>query len=112
LRRHALKHALLESRILFEEAAAHLNCFPLRSFYFRVRGRCDELSDITHPVCLPMDSSQYGLDLLLCSIGGRARASEADVNAELTAPAAESQSVADAEIAAALQQAAKEIGVV
>ncbi|KAL0169952.1 hypothetical protein M9458_034548, partial [Cirrhinus mrigala] len=79
LQRHALKHASLESRVLFEEAAAHLNCFQLRSFYFWVRGRCDELSDVlpgtspqtAHPVCLPMEcpddfesSSQYGLDLL------------------------------------------------
>ncbi|KAL0153588.1 hypothetical protein M9458_051068 [Cirrhinus mrigala] len=48
------------------------------------------------PVCSPMDSSQYG----------------ADVAVESTAPAAESQSVADAEMAAALQRAAGEIGVV
>ncbi|KAL0163506.1 hypothetical protein M9458_039259, partial [Cirrhinus mrigala] len=38
--------------------------------------------------------------------------SEADVMAELTAPAGESQSVADAEMATALKRAAKEIGVV
>ncbi|KAI2646122.1 G1/S-specific cyclin-E1 [Labeo rohita] len=81
------------------------------------------------PACSPMEcsddfesSSQYGLDLLFgapaeekagsaASEGGR-EASEADAAAELTALAAECQSVADAEMAAALQRAAKEIGVV
>ncbi|KAI2643795.1 hypothetical protein H4Q32_029973 [Labeo rohita] len=79
--------------------------------------------------CLPMEcpndfesSSQYGLDLLFglpaeekaCSAAskGECEPSEADTATELTAPVAKSQSVADAEMAAALQRAAKEIGVV
>ncbi|KAI2653488.1 Transposon Ty3-G Gag-Pol polyprotein [Labeo rohita] len=80
-----------------------------------------------HPVCPPMESqddfessSQYGLDLLFGapaeekagSVASEGEPSEADVTAELTAPAGGSQSVADAEMAAALKRAAKEIGVV
>ncbi|KAL0146880.1 hypothetical protein M9458_057819 [Cirrhinus mrigala] len=67
-------------------------------------------------------SSQYGLDLLFgapaeekegsAASEGEREPSEADVTAELTALVAESQSVADAEMVAALQRAAKEIGVV
>ncbi|KAI2654804.1 Transposon Ty3-G Gag-Pol polyprotein [Labeo rohita] len=84
-------------------------------------------SKTVHPVCPPMESqddfessSQYGLDLLFGapaeemagSVASEGEPSEADVTAELTAPAGESQSVADAEMAAALKRAAKEIGVV
>ncbi|KAL0193870.1 hypothetical protein M9458_012166, partial [Cirrhinus mrigala] len=84
-------------------------------------------SQTVHPVCPPMESqddfessSQYGLDLLFGapaeekaeSVASEGEPSEADVMAELTAPAGESQSVADAEMAAALKRAAKEIGVV
>ncbi|KAL0152766.1 hypothetical protein M9458_052489 [Cirrhinus mrigala] len=84
-------------------------------------------SQTVHPVCPPMESqddfessSQYGLDLLFeapaeekaGSVASEGEPSEADVTAELTAPAGESQSVADAEMAAALKRAAKEIGVV
>ncbi|KAL0168330.1 hypothetical protein M9458_036552, partial [Cirrhinus mrigala] len=84
-------------------------------------------SQTVHPVCPPMESqddfessSQYGLDLLFGapaeekagSVASEGKPSEADVMAELTALAAESQSVADAEMAAALKRAAKEIGVV
>ncbi|KAL0196766.1 hypothetical protein M9458_005306, partial [Cirrhinus mrigala] len=114
------------SRVLFKEAAAHLNCFPLRSFYFR--GERQELSDVlpgtssqtVHPVGSPMDSSQYGLDLLFGapaeekagSSESEGEPSEADVTADFAAPAAESQSVDDAEMAAALQRAARETGVV
>ncbi|KAI2644665.1 Transposon Ty3-G Gag-Pol polyprotein [Labeo rohita] len=80
-----------------------------------------------HPVCPPMESldeseslSQYGLDLLFGapaeekagSVASEGEPSEVDVTAELAAPAVESQSVADAEMAAALKRAAKEIGVV
>ncbi|KAL0186640.1 hypothetical protein M9458_018310, partial [Cirrhinus mrigala] len=80
-------------------------------------------SQTVHPVCPPMEpqddfesSSQYGLDLLFGapaeekagSVALEGEPSEADVMAELTAPAGESQSVADAEMATAL----KEIGVV
>ncbi|KAL0157383.1 hypothetical protein M9458_048629, partial [Cirrhinus mrigala] len=76
------------------------------------------------PVCSPVElsddfdsSSQYGLDLLFeapaevsaASEGGR-EPSEADVSSELAVPVAESQSVADAEMAVALQRAAREIG--
>ncbi|KAL0172912.1 hypothetical protein M9458_033223, partial [Cirrhinus mrigala] len=101
-------------------------------------GEREELSDVlpgkspltAHPMCSPMEcpddfesSSQYGLDLLFRApaeekegssalSGGECEPSEADVAAEFTAPAAESQSVADAEMAAALQWAAKEIGIV
>ncbi|KAL0160102.1 hypothetical protein M9458_043827, partial [Cirrhinus mrigala] len=67
-------------------------------------------------------SSQYGLDLLFgapaeekagsAASEGEREPSEADATTELTAPAAKSQSVVDAEMAAALQRAAKEIGVV
>ncbi|KAL0179586.1 hypothetical protein M9458_025028, partial [Cirrhinus mrigala] len=84
-------------------------------------------SQTIHPVCPPMESqddfessSQYGLDLLFGApaeekagtVASEGEPSEADVMAELTAPAGESQSVADAEMAAALKRAAKEIGVV
>ncbi|KAL0199808.1 hypothetical protein M9458_002995, partial [Cirrhinus mrigala] len=84
-------------------------------------------SQTIHPVCPPMESqddfessSQYGLDLLFGapaeekagSVASEGEPSEADVMAELTAPAGESQSVADAEMAAALKWAAKETGVV
>ncbi|KAL0149007.1 hypothetical protein M9458_055622 [Cirrhinus mrigala] len=84
-------------------------------------------SQTVHPVCPPMESqddfessSQYGLDLLFGapaeekagSVASEGEPSEADVTAKLTAPAGESQSVADAEMAAALKRAAKEIGVV
>ncbi|KAI2650818.1 Transposon Ty3-G Gag-Pol polyprotein [Labeo rohita] len=84
-------------------------------------------SQTVHPVCPPMkspddfeSSSQYGLDLLFGapaeekagSVASEGEPSEADVTAELAAPAVESQSVADAEMAAALKWAAKEIGVV
>ncbi|KAL0168630.1 hypothetical protein M9458_036852, partial [Cirrhinus mrigala] len=84
-------------------------------------------SQTVHPVCPPMESqddfessSQYGLDLLFGapaeekagSVASEGEPSEADVMAELTAPAGESQSVADAEMATALKRAAKEIGVV
>ncbi|KAI2657489.1 Transposon Ty3-G Gag-Pol polyprotein [Labeo rohita] len=65
-------------------------------------------------------SSQYGLDLLFgppaeekagsAALEGERELSEADAATKLTTPAAESQSVADAEMAAALQRAAKEIG--
>ncbi|KAL0176031.1 hypothetical protein M9458_028361, partial [Cirrhinus mrigala] len=65
-------------------------------------------------------SSQYGLDLLFeapaeeqgvsAASEGGCKPSEADVSSELTTPAAESQTVADAEVAAALQWAAWEIG--
>ncbi|KAI2665750.1 hypothetical protein H4Q32_022839 [Labeo rohita] len=65
-------------------------------------------------------SRRYGLDLLFGapaeekagSVASEGEPSEADVTAELTASAGESQSVADAEMAAALKRAAKEIGVV
>ncbi|KAI2644460.1 Protein P [Labeo rohita] len=84
-------------------------------------------SQTVHPVCPPMESpddfessSQYGLDLLFGapaeekagSVASEGEPSEADVTAELAAPAVGSQSVADAEMAAALKRAAKEIGVV
>ncbi|KAL0175185.1 hypothetical protein M9458_031153, partial [Cirrhinus mrigala] len=84
-------------------------------------------SQTVHPVCPPMESqddfessSQYGLDLLFGapaeekagSVASEGEPSEADVMAEPTAPAGESQSVADAEMAAALKRAAKEIRVV
>ncbi|KAL0157927.1 hypothetical protein M9458_046003, partial [Cirrhinus mrigala] len=84
-------------------------------------------SQTVHPVCPPMESqddfessSQYGLDLLFGapakekagSVASEGEPSEADVMAELTAPAGESQSVADVEMATALKRAAKEIGVV
>ncbi|KAI2643946.1 ORF V: Enzymatic polyprotein [Labeo rohita] len=83
-------------------------------------------SQTAHPVCLPIESpddfessSQYGLDLLFgapaeekaASVASEGEPSEADVTTEFAAPAVESQSVADAEMAAALQRAAKEIGV-
>ncbi|KAI2644611.1 hypothetical protein H4Q32_030719 [Labeo rohita] len=78
--------------------------------------------------CLPMEcpddfenSSQYGLDLLFgapagekedaAASEGEREPSEVDVTAEFAAPAAGSQSMADAEMAAALQRAAREIGV-
>ncbi|KAL0146695.1 hypothetical protein M9458_058035 [Cirrhinus mrigala] len=84
-------------------------------------------SQTVHPVCPPIESqddfessSQYGLDLLFGapaegkveSVASEGEPSEADVTAELAASAGESQSVADAEMAAALKRAAKEIGVV
>ncbi|KAI2657222.1 Transposon Ty3-G Gag-Pol polyprotein [Labeo rohita] len=64
--------------------------------------------------------SQYGLDLLFeapagedkvtaASEGGR-EPSDADTSSELTSSVADSQSVADAEMTAALERAAKEIG--
>ncbi|KAI2661120.1 ORF V: Enzymatic polyprotein [Labeo rohita] len=78
--------------------------------------------------CLPTEcpddfenSSQYGLDLLFgapagekedaAASEGEREPSEVDVMAEFAAPAAGSQSMADAEMAAALQRAAREIGV-
>ncbi|KAL0151374.1 hypothetical protein M9458_053368, partial [Cirrhinus mrigala] len=99
-----------------------------------VEGEREESSDVlpgtspqtAHPVCLPMEcpddfesSSQYGLDLLFSAPAEEKKGSAAsvgerepsDVTVELTAPAAESQSVADAEMAAALQWVAKENGV-
>ncbi|KAI2653744.1 ORF V: Enzymatic polyprotein [Labeo rohita] len=75
--------------------------------------------------CLPMEcpddfenSSQYGLDLLFgapagekedaAASEGEREPSEVDVTADFAAPAAGSQSMADAEMAAALQRAARE----
>ncbi|KAL0170709.1 hypothetical protein M9458_035305, partial [Cirrhinus mrigala] len=118
LRGHALGHAPLTSRVLFEEAAAPFNCFPLRSFYFRVRGRSDGLNDAlpgtssqtVHPVTIL--KARLSMGWIFCSRLLLRKRQEADVTAELTAPAGESQSVADAEMAAALKRAAKEIGVV
>ncbi|KAL0162068.1 hypothetical protein M9458_041464, partial [Cirrhinus mrigala] len=95
-----------------------------------VEGEQKEMSEVSpgtppqtaHPLCSPVElpddfdsSSQYGLDLLFeapageeevtaASEGGR-EPSDADASS-----AAESQSVADAEMATALQRAAKEIG--
>ncbi|KAL0191697.1 hypothetical protein M9458_014395, partial [Cirrhinus mrigala] len=96
-----------------------------------VEGEQGDMSDVllgtspqtACPACSPVElsddfdsSSQYGLDLLFeapaeggASEGGR-ELSEADVLSELAAPAAKSQSVADAEMAAALQRAARETG--
>ncbi|KAL0198643.1 hypothetical protein M9458_007183, partial [Cirrhinus mrigala] len=118
LRGHALGHAPLTSRVLFEEAAAPFNCFPLRSFYFRVRGRSDGLNDAlpgtssltVHPVTIL--KARLSMGRIFCLRLLLRKRQEADVTAELTAPAGESQSVADAEMAAALKRAAKEIGVV
>ncbi|KAL0199155.1 hypothetical protein M9458_007695, partial [Cirrhinus mrigala] len=71
-------------------------------------------SQAAQPECSPMDSSQYGLDLLFgapaeekaVSVASEVEPSEADVTADFAAPAAESLSVADPEMAAALQRAA------
>ncbi|KAL0157267.1 hypothetical protein M9458_048513, partial [Cirrhinus mrigala] len=94
------------------------NCFPLRSFYFRVRGRSDDLNDAlpgtssqtVHPVTIL--KARLSMGWIFCSGLLLRKRQEADVMAEITAPAGESQSVADAEMAPALKRAANEIGVV
>ncbi|KAI2661975.1 hypothetical protein H4Q32_007693 [Labeo rohita] len=123
LRGTAIKHASFETRFLYEEAGAG--------------DEREESSDVllgaspktARSECLPMEcpddfesSSQYGLDLLFgapagekedaAASEGERKPSEVDVTAEFAAPAAGSQSMADAEMAATLQRAAREIGVV
>ncbi|KAL0168512.1 hypothetical protein M9458_036734, partial [Cirrhinus mrigala] len=72
----------------------------------RVRGRSDVRRRRAGPLAsCAHRSSQYGLDLLF-----EAPAGEVEDSSELAASAAEFQSVADAEMPAAPQRAAKEIG--
>ncbi|KAL0150120.1 hypothetical protein M9458_054547 [Cirrhinus mrigala] len=67
-------------------------------------------SQTVHP--LTILKARLSMGWIFCSGLLLRKRQEADVMAELTAPAGESQSVADAEMAAALKRAAKEIGVV
>ncbi|KAL0194501.1 hypothetical protein M9458_008073, partial [Cirrhinus mrigala] len=67
-------------------------------------------SQTVHPVTIL--KARLSMGWIFCSGLLLRKRQEADVMAELTAPAGESQSVADAEMATALKRAAKEIGVV
>ncbi|KAL0166051.1 hypothetical protein M9458_037895, partial [Cirrhinus mrigala] len=67
-------------------------------------------SQTVHPVTIL--KARLSMGWIFCSGLLLRKRQEADVIAELTAPAGESQSVADVEMAASLKRAAREIGVV